>query len=308
MASFASMLIPLAPTVRREKRRFRDPEATRRAIVDRQIRPTSYAPPARLGGDVDVAIRWRGCWAIYEVTPRRGAPSGNAVYLHGGAYVEEISSLHWNLVAHLASSTLTRFSVPIYPLAPGATASEVVPTATDIAADLIGEVGADRLTLMGDSAGGGMSLAVALQLRDRGLPAPRHTLLISPWLDISMSDPGISDLERVDPILAPAGLKVAGALYRGTLDERDPLVSPIHGDLRGLGHVTMFSGTHDILNADARRFVQAASAAGVSLDYFEAPGMVHAYPLLPIPEAEKARRAMEKVLGEQRLAGPGRPP
>ena len=296
MGSLASRLIPLFPSVRSEKRRFRDPEAMRRAITAEHLRPTRFAPPSRLDGDVEVAIRWRGGWAIYEVTPRREAPIGDAVYLHGGAYIYEISSVHWNLIARLASATSTRFTVPIYPLAPRATASDVVPAATDIVAELLSEVGADRLALMGDSAGGGMALAVAMQLRDRGLPAPRHTVLISPWLDASMSDPGIPALDRVDPILAPAGLIVAASLYRGTLDERDPMVSPIHGDLRGLGPITMFSGTHDILNADARRFDHLAAEAGLSLDYHEAPGMIHVYPLMPMPEGERARKAIEQVL------------
>ena len=296
MGSLASRLIPLFPSVRNEKRRFRDPEAMRRAIAAEHLRPTRFAPPSRLDGDVDVAIRWRDGWAIYEVTPRRGAPIGDAVYLHGGAYIYEISSVHWNLIARLGSATSTRFTVPIYPLAPRATAADVVPAATDIVAELISEVGADRLALMGDSAGGGMALAVALQLRDRGLPAPRHTVLISPWLDVSMSDPGIPDLDLVDPILAPAGLTVAASLYRGTLDERDPIVSPMHGDLRDLGPITMFSGTHDILNADARRFARLAAEAGLSLDYHEAPGMMHVYPLLPMPEGERARKAIEQVL------------
>jgi len=296
MGSLASRLIPLFPSVRSEKRRFRDPEAMRRAITAEHLRPTRFAPPSRLDGDVDVAIRWREGWAIYEVTPRRGAPIGDAVYLHGGAYIYEISSVHWNLIARLASATSTRFTVPIYPLAPRATAADVVPAATDIVADRISEVGADRLALMGDSAGGGMALAVALQLRERGLPAPRHTVLISPWLDVSMSDPGIPDLDRVDPILAPAGLTVAASLYRGALDERDPLVSPMHGDLRDLGPITMFSGTHDILNVDARRFARLAAEAGLSLDYHEAPGMMHVYPLLPMPEGERARKAIEQVL------------
>jgi acetyl esterase/lipase len=296
VASLASRLIPLFPSVRNEKRRFRDPEAMRRAIAAEHLRPTRFAPPARLDGDVDVVIHWRGTWAIYEVSPRHVAPVGDALYLHGGAYIYEITSIHWNLVARLASATSTRFTVPVYPLAPRATASDVVPTATDIVADLINEVGTNGLALMGDSAGGGMALAVAMQLRDRGLPAPRHTVLISPWLDVSMSDPSIPALDRVDPILAPAGLKVAASMYRGTLDERDPLVSPIHGELRDLGPITMFSGTHDILNADARRLVHLAAETGLSLDYREAPGMIHAYPLLPMPEGERARKAIETVL------------
>jgi hypothetical protein len=106
---------------------------------------------------------------------------------------------------------------------------------------------------MGDSAGGGMTVAVALQLRDRGLAAPYRTVLISPWLDISVAAPDISALAAKDHELAPPGLVAAGELYRGEVPAEDPRVSPINGGPFGLGPITLFSGTHDILHSDAKR-------------------------------------------------------
>ena len=171
-----------------------------------------------------------------------------------------------------------------------------MPAATDLAAELIGEVGADHTALLGDSAGGGMTVAVALQLRDRGLAAPYRTVLISPWLDVTLSAPDIPALAAKDPFLAPAGLVAAGELYRGELPAEDPRVSPINGDLSGLGPITLLSGTHDILHSDAKRFVPLAREAGVSIDYHEAPEMLHVYPLFPIPEAKQARQTINEAL------------
>jgi len=179
-------------------------------------------------------------------------------------------------VSRLAVETNTRFLVPIYPLAPAETAETIVPKATDLAAGLIAEVGAENTSLLGDSAGGGMALAVALQLRDRDLPAPHRTVLISPWLDITGTDPQLE-------VIAPHGV------YRGSLAETDPMVSPLYGDLRGLGSLTMFSGTRDILNADATKFLSLARAAELTIDYHEAAGMIHVFPILPIPEGTAAR-------------------
>ena len=150
-------------------------------------------------------------------------------------------------------------------MAPLGVAEQVVPEATDIAAEIMGEVGADHTALMGDSAGGGMTVAVALQLRDRGLAAPYRTVLISPWLDVSLTAPDIPALAAKDPFLAPAGLVAAGELYRGELPAEDPRVSPINGDLSRLGPITLLSGTHDILHSDAKRFVPLAKKAGVSI-------------------------------------------
>ena len=75
----------------------------------------------------------------------------------------------------------------------------------------------------------------------------------------------------------------------GELPAEDPRVSPINGDFSGLGPITVFRGTHDILNSDAKRFVPLAREAGVSVDYHGAPGMPHEYPLFPVPEAKQAR-------------------
>ena len=98
-----------------------------------------------------------------------------------------------------------------------------------------------------------------------------------------------------DPTALP---QQQGSLPQGIdqLPIDDPLVSPIHGDLSGLAPITLFSGTRDIINADARSLVRKARAAHFPLDYHEAPGMLHVYPLLPVPEANEARAVMEKVL------------
>ena len=233
---------------------------------------------------------------MYEVTPKSSAPARRGLYIHGGAYIHEIIAGMWSLVAEIAVATSTRFTVPIYPLAPLGVAETVVPTATDLAAEIIGEVGADHTALVGDSAGGGMTLAVALQLRDRGLAAPYRTILISPWLDVTLAAPDIPAIAVKDPELAPPGLVAAGDIYRGKLPAEDPRVSPINGDLSGLGPITLLSGTHDILNSDAKRFVPLAKEAGVAIDYHEAPGMLHEYPLFPIPEAKQARQTIIEAL------------
>ena len=141
-----------------------------------------------------------------------------------------------------------------------------------------------------------MALAVAMQLRDRGIPAPHSTVLISPWLDITGTDPQLAVIAPHDPWLAVPGSHFAGGVYRGALPETDPLVSPLYGDLHGLGSLTMFSGTRDILNADATKFLSLARAAGLAIDYHEVPGMIHVFPILPIPEGTAARAIVARSM------------
>jgi monoterpene epsilon-lactone hydrolase len=296
MQSLASRLMPLVMTLRGSKRKYSTADATLADITKKAENPAPSTPPAGILKKVDVASTTIGGWPIYTVSPRSGDATGRALYLHGGSYVYQIAHQHWTLIADLVASTGVSFTVPIFPLAPEGLASYVVPAAADLAATLIGEVGAENFSILGDSAGGGMAMAVALVLRDRGLGAPRATVLISPWLDISGTNPQLAVIAPHDPWLAVPGSHAAGALYRGDLDEHDPLVSPLFGDLHGLGHITMFSGTRDILNADAHRLVERATLAGLHLDYFEVQGMIHVYPLLPIPEARAARAVIRRAI------------
>ncbi len=290
MPSLASRLMPAVMTLRGSKHVFSSAGAMEKTLARQAAgTPPRSRPPARLSRTVDIRRLTIGGWTVYEIGPKGRTAPRRALYLHGGCYVFEIAPQHWRFIARLAVETDTRFLVPIYPLAPAETAETIVPKATDLAEKLIAEVGADNTSLLGDSAGGGMALAVALMLRDRGVSAPHSTVLISPWLDISGTDPQLAVIAPRDPWLAVPGTHFAGGVYRGPLSETDPMVSPLHGDLTGLGPITVFSGTRDILNADATRLVALAGAAGIAIDFHEVVDMIHVFPILPIPEGRAAR-------------------
>ncbi len=197
----------------------------------------------------------------------------------------------------MATGGPAEVTVPIYPLAPHGTASQTVPVATDIAADLIARCGAEHVTLMGDSAGGNIVLAIARTLCDRGLAQPRQLVLISPVLDISKSNPAIPSVARYDRVLSLAGSSAGQRLYAGELDSKDPLVSPLYANLTGLAPMVHFSGTHDIHNPDARDFAGRARDAGITMDYHEAAGAQHSYALMPTTEGRDARTLINALVG-----------
>lgn len=292
MASLVSRLAPLILTIRGSKRGFSTAQRTLDKVAKLQRKPVSFVPPSRLSTKVDITRRDVDGWPVFYVSPRGSTPSTRAIYLHGGCYVFEIDPVHWAFIANIAVEADVTVIVPIMPLAPKGTASVVVPAVADLAVTVVDDVGAANLSIIGDSAGGGMALAVAMVLRDRALAPLRRLVLIAPWLDISGTDPMLEVIAPSDPWLAVPGTHAAGALYRAELDERDWRVSPIHGDLRGLGPVTMFSGTRDIVHADAIRFLPVAAAAGLEVDYHEGHGMLHVYPILPMPEGTEARKAV----------------
>ena len=136
---------------------------------------------------------------------------------------------------------------------------------------------------------------VALRLlRDRGVAGIDEValILIAPWLDVTMTDPAIDPDATRDPMLSIARLRRAGELYAGPLDLRDPRVSPIYGSVAGLGPMTVFVGTRDLHLHDARRLRDEAQAHGIPVDYHEADGLIHVWPILRVPEAAAARAHM----------------
>ena len=199
VTSLASKAMPAALRLRGSKKTYSTAQNTQDEVAGLLLRPKSFNPPARLDRTVDLSVRDVGDWRVYDVTPKHTRPVRHALYLHGGAYIHEITPPMWSLVAKTAVATATRFTVPIYRLAPLGVAEDVVPAATDLAAEIINDVGAAHTALLGDSAGGGMTTAVALQLRDHGLPAPYRTVLMCPWMDVSLSAPDIPALAERTP-------------------------------------------------------------------------------------------------------------
>lgn len=290
MTSLADKVIRLLIRMQGEKRRMSSRATYAEYLQKSAIRPTAYGPPKGLERKVAIVVRHVDGWPVYEVSPKSAAPTRFGLYLHGGGYVEEIVKQHWTLVAQVARDANMRVTVPIYPLPPRATADAVVPVAARLTRALIDAHGANSVTIMGDSAGGGMALAVAQQLRDQGAPVPARTVLITPWLDVTCTDPQIATIEDRDPWKAPPGLIESGEAYRGDLDPRDPLVSPLFGDLNGLGRILLLGATDDILVVDARNLVARAHGQRLDVEYFEGSSMLHDFPLLPTPEGKRARR------------------
>ncbi len=279
-----------------------DDEGMTAEMMAARIRPRHFAPPRSLDKHVTLQLdRDRG-WRVYEMAPHGSwLPRHRVVYFHGGGYVGEINSAHWRVCRRISTLVPARVVVPIYPLAPGTTAETTVPTAADIVQDAMRAAGdAALVTLMGDSAGGGLALAVAQELRDRGAGAPR-LVLIAPWVDVTMTYESLDEAATRDPILSIARLRRGGELYAGELDLKDPRVSPIYGELRGLGPITVLVGTRDLLLHDARRLRDLAEAAGIEVTYHEEADLIHVWPILPLPEARRARTAIVGSIRSPRL-------
>jgi len=149
---------------------------------------------------------------------------------------------------------------------------------------------------MGDSSGGGMSLALAQLLKIKNLPQPGNIILISPALDMSFSNPEIHEVEKLDPVSAVPALIDIIKWYGGEKGSKYYLVSPIYGNFEGLGKISLFIGTHDILYPDAKKFKMLADEKGLKFGYYEYPSMIHVWPLFFFPESKKATKEIIEII------------
>ena len=233
---------------------------------------------------------------VWTIAPKDNGCGKQIIYLHGGAYVNSFASQHWEFMSKLVNALGCTVMAPNYPHAPEYHVHDVFEFLLPLYLELASEVRSENVTLMGDSSGGGISLALAQRLREDGLPQPGNVVLLSPWLDATLSHPEIVNVDKIDPFLGVDGLKYAGAAYARDVDPKSYLVSPVYGSFRNLAPVTVFIGTRDLFLPDCRKLRERAAAEGVSIDYREYDRMVHNWMLGPMPEAKQALRELVELL------------
>lgn len=216
---------------------------------------------------------------------RKAAPSvpKRILYLHGGAYVFDMMASQWPIMTGLVDRIDAEVVAPIYPLAPESQVEAGLACVEAVYQSLVDEVGTGNVIVVGDSAGGGLALALTHRLRDAKRALPGALILYFPWLDATVSGPGQPDLERIDRVLSIDQLREAGHRWSG--DQPDDLAaSPLFADHVGLPPVMVLVGTKDLLLSDARRLSDLHHATVLR----EFPGMFHGFVCAPIPEAKRA--------------------
>ncbi len=215
------------------------------------------------------------------------------LYIHGGAYLHNFTPQHWKALAEWAESTGCGIVVPNYPLLYRHTASDAHPLMTRLYRQLINQNSAKRLIIMGDSAGGGFALALAQEMRNDSTDLPGRLVLISPWVDVLGGD---DSLQEKDGMLNASVLRKIGADWANEIDPRDPMISPLYGDMEGLPPTDLFTGTWEIFYTDIVKTCDKMKAAGVEARLHVAEKMGHVYPLWPCPEGKKAREEIAAMI------------
>ena len=215
------------------------------------------------------------------------------IYLHGGIYVNEIKLPHISFCDKLAKKVNACVFAPIYPLAPNHTYEETYEIVENLYSHLLAMN--KPIIIMGDSAGGGLSAAFAEYLAVNDLPQPENLILISPWLDVSMS--GNYDEVEFDPMLGVDGLREMGETWAGELDPKDYKVSPLFGEVDKLPKTTLFVGTHEIFYPDVVQFYNKLKDNGVEVELNVGEKMTHVYAIYPlVPESKEAFKHIVEVI------------
>jgi acetyl esterase/lipase len=233
------------------------------------------------------AVDVDGLWAI----PAQRRDGTAVLYLFGGGYVLGSPASRRKTAGHVATATGSRVLVPNYRLAPAYRFPATVEDATRAYRWLLDhDTRPDRTVVMGDSAGGGLAVAMLVALRGDGDHLPAGCVVLSPWADLACTGASMEGRREVDIMCTRDSLLEMAGWYLAGHDPQDPLASPVHGDLTGLPPLLALVGGDEILLDDALRLVSHIAAGGSDAALFIGGGMQHVWPIWvgALPEADAA--------------------
>lgn len=226
-------------------------------------------------------------WAV----PINLITRGVVLYLHGGAYVMGSPKSHRNLSANIALASKTKVLTIDYRLAP----EHPFPGAVEDAAKayrwlLKKGFNPQKIVIAGDSAGGGLTIATILKLRELKLPLPGAAVCLSPWFDLEGLGESVQKLNQSDPMIDVEALRVFAKYYVTDEHLRNPLAAPLYADLKGLPPIYIQVSTSELLYDDTLRFEKKAKEAGIELKIDTWQKTVHVWQLFGslLPEAGQA--------------------
>jgi len=264
-------------------------------LAERRQRLDALGARYEVGKDIRVeAVNSGGVAAEWTTSPVAD-PTRAVLFFHGGGYVSGSIASHRHLVAQVGRESRARTLAVGYRLAP----EHPFPAALDDALAsyrflLDAGYSASRIVVAGESAGGGLAVALMTSLRERRMPLPAGAWLSSPWVDLAMTGSSMTGKEGVDPLISKAYLQELAAAYLHGADNRNPLASPLYANLHGLPALLIQVGSAETLLDDAVRLAGAAGNADVRTTLEVWPDMIHAFTLF-YQQVAAARRALTNV-------------
>jgi len=224
-------------------------------------------------------------------------PGATMLYLHGGGYVACSAEMHRPITVGFANNGLRVFA-PDYRMAPEHLFPAAVDDAVAVYQALLAQgIPPSKIFAGGDSAGGGLALAMLISLRDSGVPLPAAVALFSPWTDLAATGDSLRTNDRSCAMFHGANIRKGAGFYLGDADPRNPLASPLYADLANLPPMLIHVGKDETLLDDSTRLADRARAAGVRVEMKIWPVVPHAWQLVPaMPEARQSLREAARFL------------
>lgn len=225
-------------------------------------------------------------------------PAVTVLYLHGGAYVGGVTRTYHNLAGRLAKKLKGEVYLATYPFAPEHPYPEAVNRVMEAYEYLLGLGKQPQdIVIAGDSAGGGLTLATLLHIRDKGLPQPRCAVLLSPGSNATPDDRVLDALDASDAMLSADIVRSAINLYIPNENDRDhPYASPCKGNYEGICPLLITVTPDEVLYSDSKLVRRAAEQAGVKVEWIERPGLFHVWPIM-VPLLPEARQDLKRIVG-----------
>ncbi|MFD1989262.1 alpha/beta hydrolase fold domain-containing protein [Paenibacillus nicotianae] len=262
---------------------------------------TENTKPYVIGKDVkfssDVQEQTVDDIQIFTLNNQKSSKQKVILYIHGGAWTSQPLDLHWLFMDNMAHSLDAKVIAPIYPKLPHFNYQHTYPKILKLYKDILATVESpDQLTIMGDSAGGNISLGLVHLLKVENVPQPKDIILLSACVNMIFDNPLIPEYEENDPILARKGLQEVAQKWAADRSLNDPLINPMYGDFKGSGKITHFIGTHEALYPDAIKFDKKLTEQGVQINTLVYPKMNHVFVVIPIPEAQNAQQKIINII------------
>ena len=268
-------------------------EAAKKFVNKLSTRKTIYNLPSKLGlnkidfQDMDV----------YCYNGNIDDNKKKILYIHGGSYVEQANYFQINFAMKLAKKNNLTLIFPDYPLAPVGDYKLMYKLMDKLYKKIINK--SNDILFLGDSAGGGFILSYAMYLRDTSSVQPKHIIMLSPWIDISMTNTDIYNDAKYDNMCGVDGTRYEGELWANGLNTKDPLVSPIYGNFNSLGQMTIIVGGREILTSECLRLHKLLNDQKIEHNFIMYKGQGHIFPMYPIRESKMVLKDITEIISRR---------
>lgn len=265
-------------------------EAAKKFVNKLSTRKTMYNLPSKLGLN---KVDFRDM-DVYCYNGNIDDNKKKLLYIHGGSYVEQANSFQIKFAMKLAKKNNLTLIFPVYPLAPVGDYKLMYKLMDKLYKKIVSK--SNDIIFLGDSAGGGFILSYAMYLRDTSGVQPKHIIMLSPWIDISMTNPDIYNDAKYDNMCGVDGTRYEGELWANGLNTNDPLVSPIYGKFNNLGEMTIVAGGREILTSECLRLHKLLNDQKIEHNFIMYKGQGHIFPMYPIRESKMVLKDITEII------------